>query len=230
MTVAKAQQDPILRAFDLRRFKISTKAGQLSIVAPKSMESLVAKMTELDDRARNERMPFWAELWPSSVAAARLLARGPSLAGRRVLDLGCGVGVAGSAAAACGADVLFLDLFEEAAAFALFNGREAAAASARIEARAFDWKAQRIDEGFDLVVCSDCVYEEQYHEHVLANIRIALEKGGEGAEAWVLDPMRAVADVFFDAAAGEFETAVDEVETHWPDRSVELRRLTIRAR
>lgn len=233
MTVPKAQQDPILRNFELRRFKISTKCGVLSIVAPQSMEALVAKMTELDDRARNERMPFWAELWPSSVAAARAIAKGPQLAGKRVLDFGCGVGVAGAMAAARGADVLFLDFFEEALAFASFNAGEAQQTyldgdGGSVRSELFDWKHRRVEQPFDLVICADSVYEPRNHEHVLANLAAALERGA-GGEAWVLDPMRESAEAFFERASEQFETDIDVLETNWPDRKVEIRRMRVRA-
>ena len=49
----------------------------------------------LDEEAfeHEEFLPYWAELWPSAIALARVLARRP-LTGRRVLELGCGLGPA----------------------------------------------------------------------------------------------------------------------------------------
>ena len=48
-------------------------------------------------------------VWPASVALARLLAHVPSLTqGKRVLELGCGLGAAGLSAATAGASSVLL--------------------------------------------------------------------------------------------------------------------------
>lgn len=53
--------------------------------------------------------PYWATAWPSSLAlAADLFARPRAVAGLHVLDLGCGLGLAGAAAALCGARLTVL--------------------------------------------------------------------------------------------------------------------------
>ena len=56
----------------------------------------------------DDRLPFWAELWPSGVALARVLG-GQPLTGRRVLELGCGLGLVSVTAALAGARVLAAD-------------------------------------------------------------------------------------------------------------------------
>ncbi|MCB9880653.1 MAG: methyltransferase [Planctomycetes bacterium] len=227
MSVPKAQQDPILRGFDLRRSKISLKGGRLSIVAPTSMEPLVAKMTELDDRRRNERMPFWAEIWPSSVGLARWLARSGNLDGCSVLDLGCGVGVAGAAAAWLGAaEVEFADFFEEALAFAVFNARENQAGTPAIGSRLFDWTKDRLDRRFDRVLAGDILYEPRYHEPIRVLLsRVLAEEG----EAVLVDPCRSVADPFFETLTQSFDVEIEDLETTWPDRATPLRLARIRA-
>ncbi len=63
--------------------------------------------------ARNEgdADPFWSALWPSSIALAGQLLRAPQrVRGKRVIDVGCGLGLAGLAAALAGAaDVCLAD-------------------------------------------------------------------------------------------------------------------------
>eukprot|EP00775_Hariotina_reticulata_P012326 gene12326-12461_t len=55
--------------------------------------------------------PYWARVWPSAISLAQQLLQRPHLvAGKRVADLGAGLGVAGIAAALAGArEVLLLD-------------------------------------------------------------------------------------------------------------------------
>jgi predicted nicotinamide N-methyase len=50
-----------------------------------------------------DRDPYWCEPWPSAVAmSAELLQRPQLVAGKRVCELGCGLGLAGLAAAMAG--------------------------------------------------------------------------------------------------------------------------------
>lgn len=68
----------------------------------------------LDDHIRrgdDDGDPYWATLWPSSIALAEEFYRRPSLVkGRHIVDIGAGVGLAGMSAAMNGArSVTLLD-------------------------------------------------------------------------------------------------------------------------
>ena len=61
-------------------------------------------------REGNElHLPYWAELWDSSIGVGHWLVRS-DLRNRQVLDLGCGMGFAGTVAAAMGHRVILADL------------------------------------------------------------------------------------------------------------------------
>lgn len=52
---------------------------------------------------QGDRDPYWCRLWPSAVALAQLILQQPGLVkGKRVCDIGCGLGLAGIAAALAG--------------------------------------------------------------------------------------------------------------------------------
>ncbi|KAL4440324.1 hypothetical protein ABPG75_003325 [Micractinium tetrahymenae] len=72
---------------------------------------------------QNDRDPYWCEPWPSALAmSAELLQRPQLVAGKRVCELGCGLGLAGLAAAAAGAaEVVLLDREPLALQCALLN-------------------------------------------------------------------------------------------------------------
>src|SRR5436309_10987443 len=60
-------------------------------------------------------VPYWSVLWRSGVALGRELASAPErVAGRRVVELGCGLGVPSLVAARAGAWVLATDEEPEA--------------------------------------------------------------------------------------------------------------------
>ena len=79
------------------------------------------------ERATDERregnelhLPYWAELWDSSIGVGHWLVRS-DLRNRQVLDLGCGMGFAGTVAAAMGHRVILADLESQALLFARLN-------------------------------------------------------------------------------------------------------------
>ncbi|GFH15915.1 uncharacterized protein HaLaN_12240, partial [Haematococcus lacustris] len=56
------------------------------------------------ERGLEDGDPYWTRAWPSAIAlASALLARPHLVRGKRVADLGSGLGVAGIAAALAGA-------------------------------------------------------------------------------------------------------------------------------
>ena len=163
------------------------------ILRPRAAEDLIDE----DAFEADERLPYWADVWPSArVLAARLLAeRG---AGRSLLELGCGSGVAAVAALRAGFDVTVTDYYDDALLFARANGwrltgREPAAA------RHVDWRAFPDDLGhFDVVAASDVLYERPYAALVARAFARTLARGGVGL---LTDPGRVFAPAFADEAA-----------------------------
>ena len=178
-----ADVDDSLSAYDPVREDVAIGALVLSILRPSSAEDLIDE----DEYARDERLPYWAELWPSAlVLAERLCARPP--AGARVVELGCGVGLPAVVAALGGADVVATDWYPEALAFTRAN---ATAAGARVETMAVDWRRPP-DALFargpaDLVLGADVLYEERNGAALAALLPRLLPRGGE---ALIADPRR----------------------------------------
>lgn len=136
-------------------------------------------------------LPYWAELWDSAGGLAQILARRPRAPGIRVLDLGCGMGLCGAVAAALGAKVLLVDLEPYALLFARLNTVPFAA---RAHVRRLDWRHDRLDERFDLILGADIVYErgqweflcEFFRAHLAQDGRVLLaEPGRQSGEAFV---------------------------------------------
>jgi 2-polyprenyl-3-methyl-5-hydroxy-6-metoxy-1,4-benzoquinol methylase len=221
MFMPAALADPALRKFDLKRHKLPTADGLVSILCVRDVDALVRRIS----RAQYERdghLPYWGDVWPVAVAILRAQVRGPSLLGKRVLDLGCGVGTAGVGAGRRGAHVVFADLDSRALPFAAFNAQHNGCRS--FETRQFDWCSGRFEQRFDRILCSDVVYEARHHAPILRQIEQHLLPGGE---VWVGDQYRTAADPFFELARARHRVEQEDLEVHFENvrRRVRIVRL-----
>lgn len=164
-------------------------SGAIEIERPEDPPSLLQEWCDLADPSIP--IPYWAEIWPSSRGLARLIASGPSLAGRRVLDLGCGLGLSGIAAGLRGAAVTFVDSHPDALLFARRNA--GAAGLDQTEFLEADWRDANWARPFDLVLGADILYERSECEPVAKLLGLLLEEGGV---AWIGDPCRPGAATF----------------------------------
>ena len=72
---------------ELRDDAVQVGELELMVRRPASPEDLVDE----EAFAADEFLPYWAELWPAALALAAALPR--RLAGTRLVELGCGLGV-----------------------------------------------------------------------------------------------------------------------------------------
>ena len=133
------------------------------IADPNRVLDEVAAAEDLKDRLGGRRdsdqlhLPYWAELWDSALGVSQFFVGAtPASPSSSVLDLGCGMGLCGSVAAAIGHRVLFADLEPEALLFARLNSLPN---SDRIRTRRLNWRTDRLDERFDLIIGADILYE-----------------------------------------------------------------------
>ena len=133
---------------------------ELRLARPASPEALIDE----NEFERDEFLPYWAELWPAALALAETL---PDVAGLRVVELGCGLGVTSLVAAARGADVTASDW--SADAIELLR-RNATGNGLALRAEVRDWR-EPWQERFDLALAADVLYERRNVEPVLARLR-----------------------------------------------------------
>jgi predicted nicotinamide N-methyase len=128
---------------------------QVQLVAPESPDALI----DVSEFNRDERLPYWAELWPSARALAAELLDAPAPRGR-VLELGCGIALPSLALRWRGADVVASDYYPEALEFATENARRNGIDPAGT--LLLDWREPPPDlVPYELVVAADVLYEDR---------------------------------------------------------------------
>jgi predicted nicotinamide N-methyase len=178
-------------ASDLAEETFRLGGREVRLLRPRDGDALLDELLAEDD-PDEDRLPFWAELWPSGTALARVVA-GRRLAGRRVLELGCGLGLVSVAAAGAGASVLAVDRSPEAIAFTAAN---AARNGVRLRTAvcAFDRPDPLLAEApWDLVLAADVLYEPR---NVPVLVWLLPRLVGRGGEVWLADPERRTAGAF----------------------------------
>jgi ETFB lysine methyltransferase len=171
----------LARRFHVIRSELMVAGRRFEIVRPRSADELISE----DDFNRDERLPHWAEIWASSVALAKRLATETGQS-RRLLELGCGLGLVSAVATVHGFDVTATDYYVDALEFTRFNSIHNGQPPP--STRLADWRDFPKDLGrFDFVVASDVLYERIYADLVAAAFAAALNPEGIGLLA---DPQR----------------------------------------
>ena len=186
-----------LRAELERRFRTVNRTlrvaeRDVTLLSPANADDLISE----DDYVLDERLPYWADLWPSAQVLANEVAL-MRLKGQRVLELGCGLGVVAIGAAIAGGVVTATDYYEDSLLFARLNVE--AATGQDITTRMVNWTEMPADLGkFDVVLASDVLYEHRYASLVADAVAKTLVRGGE---AIVADPGRIALDEFREECA-----------------------------
>jgi predicted nicotinamide N-methyase len=184
-------------------------------VHPASVDDLLDE----EDFEHEERLPYWAELWPSAVALARYLSH-QDLSGKRAVELGCGVGLPTIVALDRGAQVLATDHNEATLDFVAHNAR--ANLGREPETALLDWFSPQLERlgSFDLVLAADVLYERRNAGALVDLIPALLAPGGECV---VADPRRPPAPSFLELMEGlGFRVSTQSVDVEQSGRSVRV--------
>jgi predicted nicotinamide N-methyase len=164
-----------------------------------------------DDRLAEP--PYWAHLWVGALALARRLAESGSLNGRRVLDLGCGLGLPGIVAAVLGAETWFVDRVPAALEFAAASARRNHLGR-RARNVLLDFMHGELGADFDLILAAELIYDPQSYKPLCDFLDRHLRRGGE---VHLTDAFRSDAASFFaELSARGFEGA-REARREWED-------------
>lgn len=161
-------------------------------------EALIAK-GEAHEDVQDERIPYWAELWPAAIGLSQHLINSDIIKpGMKVTEIGCGLGLPGIIAGKLGAEVTLTDYLTEALDFTKQNWELNNTQIANFIQ--MDWRQPSPALAADMVLASDVTYEKRFFEFLPNAFRTLCKPGGK---ILISDPSREAAKDFFDSIENE---------------------------
>jgi predicted nicotinamide N-methyase len=199
----EASEAELRARFEVREEAFDHGEFRVRMLLPRAADALIDEAAFEAD----ERLPYWADLWPSARGLTRhLLDRPP--AERRIVELGAGVALPALALRSLGADPLATDYYADALRFAEANAVRNGLVPLRTAL--LDWRDPPAADRWDLVVAADVVYEQRNGEALAELLPRILADGGRMLLA---DPGR----VYF----GEFRDRMEEMD--WAVEEIDVR-------
>ena len=187
--------------FAVREERFEHRDFRIDVLLPRAADELI---DEAEFEA-DERLPYWADLWPSARGLTRyLLERAP--AASAVVELGSGVALPSLALRSLGMDPLATDYYDDALRFAEVNAlrnRLGALRTANL-----DWRDPPAGARFDLVLAADVLYESR-NAHALAALLPRLLT--EGGQMLLADPGRVYLAEFKELLT-EMDWSIEEMD------------------
>jgi predicted nicotinamide N-methyase len=192
------------------------KIGEVSIVCKTKRDiSVETPLDKRDDESLG--WGYWNRIWPSEVALSECLIHRffPSkMAGAKVLEIGCGTGLAGVVAAQLGAFTMFSDMVP----ITLEAVKETCQLNhiSKFDTCTLDW-SEKIEskEQYDVVLGSEVFYDEA----ILADISHVLEQVlAPGGKGMFCDPNRLGLDTIELGFQEKFNLSVEKIPLNWPAR------------
>lgn len=154
-------------------------------------DELIAKGKNHAD-FKDERIPYWAELWASALALSQFLAASKiDFKGKKVLEIGAGLGLPSIVAAKLGADVCVSDYLPEAVEFSRKNFLRNDINNAQFEI--LDWRTPDKLFAADILLAADVAYENRMFEFLPTAFKILCKPNGT---IFLSEPNRGLAQYF----------------------------------
>lgn len=181
------------RGYPVMVTRLGFAGREFELLGPANYDELLDSPEVARRFEQTEYMPYWAQLWPASLLLAEAVAAWPPAGDDppRVLEIGCGLGLASLIMSHLGCRVLVSDQDADALAFVAESARRNGVPIP--ETRVLDWQRDQLGVTFDRIVASDVLYETRHLRPVAEFVHDHLEPDGF---ALVVDPNRFTADEF----------------------------------
>lgn len=160
----------------------------------KNLDDLVDKISD-ELFNEDERLPYWAELWPSAQALTEYILELPEkFQKKEILELGCGMGLTTMALALANPKELLATDYESEAIQSTKKNFVLNKITKHPKLKLLDWRAPQLDKKYELIVASDVAYEERFFQPL---IDLFLNYLADGGKIVLAEPNRKIAAAFF---------------------------------
>jgi predicted nicotinamide N-methyase len=132
----------------------------IRLVRPTDPDRLLDVPGVVEWNADDDYMPYWAYLWPGAYLLAEVVAQEPLPLGTDVLEIGCGLGLAGLVGLDRGWRVTFTDYDETSLGFVRRSAGANGFDPASYATRKLDWR-EPPDETYPVILGADVLYERR---------------------------------------------------------------------
>jgi methyltransferase-like protein 23 len=186
--------------------KLSQISAEKAIYIPdyEQVKEVYASLIKIDP---NTPFPFWAKLWPSSIALVNVLENNPNwIRDKHVLELGAGIGLPSLMLAGLVKFIQVSDYADEAVE--LLQKNIAHLNLMNVQALQLDWNHLPISLQPDVLILSDVNYDPSQFDTL---IQIITRKILDGCTILLATPQRIMASPFVQALETYIQTTYVEV-------------------
>jgi len=161
--------------YETDRAEVVIRGRRFTLFVPKSIDAFLDPTDVFHD------FPLWANVWEASMVLADHIAAMTPEPGKRMIEIGCGLGLVGIVAAAFGHQVVMTEYNPDALRFVRANALANLASPDSVpEIRSLDWShPENVAERFDYVVGSEVIYKQEHYDPLLSLIQTLLKPTGE---------------------------------------------------
>lgn len=167
----------------------------------------------------DERIPYWTELWPSSLAMCQfILDHEERFKNKNIIEIGAGLAMPSIVASAFSNQVLVTDYLEDALKFARENCELNHVH--QVDFQILDWRNILTSQKYDIIIASDIAYERRFFDE-LPNA-IASLMSDEGS-CFISEPNRMMAIDFFEKELPKFFKVINHGKYSIDQRGQEVK-------
>ncbi|BHH82149.1 class I SAM-dependent methyltransferase [Desulforhopalus sp. 52FAK] len=159
-----------------------------------------------DPFADVSEFPFWIRLWDAAMILSYVLGAQTETKGKRLLELGAGLGAPGLAAAAAGFDVTLSDYEDMIMDFQKVSA--AASGLTNVKFSHLDWLKPIDIEPFDVLAGAEILFRDEFFEPLLTIFKTCLKP--DGMIYLAHDSKRQSLGKFLKLAQNDFDIALKE--------------------
>jgi 2-polyprenyl-3-methyl-5-hydroxy-6-metoxy-1,4-benzoquinol methylase len=188
---------------------VGIRGRNFTLITPKFIEEYIDSQDPLQD------FPLWAKVWEASWVLADFLAGMPVEPEKRLLEIGCGLGLVGVVAASFGHKVIMTEHNPEAIEFARANAEMNHCED--MEIIDLDWNSPSFHGRFDTIVGSEVVYHEKDFEPLRHLFERLLKPEGE---VILCEGIRRTSLDFFKEMQRHFDLKAQQKSIRSPEKTV----------